>query len=179
MEVRRVWSHLRFSPLSLSIHYWSDERVLVIRQDVCTVLPSQETSPPTPPFLLQYSSHTQSTSRWAYGLKPWPLPLANSCHICISSPLKGKGGGECGSPPPLPLRVQQDSFSSQWPPAQAYQPGQQSGVNAPSTPIVSELMKCSVPVPSHSMTTRQMTSGIVLNGYRHSRGAKSQSQGSC
>lgn len=82
-------------------------------------------------------------------------------------------------PPPLPLLVQQASFSSQWPPAQAYQPGQQSGVNAPSTPIVSELMKCSLPVPSHSMTTRQMTNGNVLNGYRHTRGVKSQSHSPC
>lgn len=121
-------------------------------------------------LLLQHSSHTQSTSCWACGLNPWPFPLANSCHICISSPLKDWGGWR-SEPPPLPLLLQQASFSSQWPPAQAYQPGQQSGVNAPSTPIVSELMKCSLPVPSHSLARRQMTSGNILNGYRHRRGA--------
>lgn len=141
-----------------------------MRRDVCTVLPSQETPPPPPPP--SSSSNTQSTPRWSCGLNPWPLPLTNSCHICISSPLKVRTGGWLREPPPLPLPVQQASFSSQWPPVQSYQPGQQSGVNAPSAPIVSELMKSSLPVPSHSMTTRQMTNGNALNGYRHTGGVK-------
>lgn len=51
-------------------------------------------------------------------------------------------------------------------------PGWQSGVNAPSTPIVSESMKCGLSVPSHPMTTRQMTNGNVFAGCRHTPGCK-------
>lgn len=141
-----------------------------MRQDVCTVLPSQETPS---------SSSSSSSTPPTLNLPPaepvaWTPDLFHSPTVAIfafSVHLK-TGGGWRREPPPLPMLVQQASFSSQWPPAQVYQPGQQSGVNAPNTPIVSELMKCSLPVPSHSLATRQMTSGNVLNGYRHTLGHK-------
>lgn len=147
---------------------------------------AQSCHPERPPPIPHTHTHPPPPTLHPPPAEPvaWTSDLLHSptvCHICISSAPTGGRGVTTGAPPlsSLPLLVQQASFSSYWPPALANHPGQQSGVNAPSASIVSELMKWSLPVPSHSLATRQMTRGNVLNGYWHALGVKSQSHCSC